>query len=165
MTLAEWTDWIKVGLFFALTFVSVQSAFVLIIHLASMLVAYYLMSVPVGYFSVLSALYCLAAVSNITILKEIRYVFVGISALHFCEAVDYFLFSHQTAFGAAYPWLINAAELLIVYYLTGKRGRDFAILNFARSIIFHRANSVNNYIHQFKAALYLHKISTQKAKE
>lgn len=165
MNLAEWTDWIKVGLFFALVFVSKQAAFVLFIHLASVAVAYCLISVPVGYFSVLSALYCVAAVSNITLLKEIRYIFVGISALHFFEAVDYYLFNYQTAFGAAYPWIINAAELLIVYYLTGKRGRDFAILNFARSIISHRANSANNYIHQFKAALYLHKIFTRKAKE
>lgn len=165
MTLAEWTDWIKVGLFFALMFISTQSVFVLLIHLSSMVTAYFLMPVPVGYFSVLSALYCVASVLNITLLKEIRCIFVAISALHFFEAIDYYLFSYQTAFGTAYPWIVNAADLLIVYYLTGKRGRDFAILNFARSIILHRANSANNYIHQFKAALYLHKISTGTDKE
>lgn len=165
MNLAEITDLIKVGLFLVACVVSTQAVFILAVHLASMVFYPAFSDTPVVYFSCLCVLYCFASVANIKLLSNIRYVLLFIAALHLTEAVDYYLFEYTTLFARWYPWLIHFADFLILFFLLGKGGRDFAILKCARHFLDYRHSSVNNYIHQHKAVLYLLKIPKEQDKE
>ena len=70
---------------------------------------------------VVGVFYAELAASNITIKLEIRYLLLCVAAVNWLCAADIQVSNGSTTyFEICYPWLINALDLLILYYLMPK---------------------------------------------
>lgn len=73
----------------------------------------------------IAALYAIISSLEITIKSEIRYLFIMISCVNWLCAVDVWRSPSpdiDTYFSIAYPYLINALDLIIIYYLLPSEG-------------------------------------------
>lgn len=73
----------------------------------------------------IAALYAIVASLEITIKSEIRYLFIMISCVNWLCAVDVWRSTNpdfDTYFSIAYPYLINALDLIIMFYLLPSEG-------------------------------------------
>lgn len=130
-------DLLKVILLLAVCRLNPAAAFILELHIISVLLLLFVNSNPIGIYCLISALYCIASTSEIRILSSIRHVLFAIGALHFGAAVEFYVFDYQTVFYLAFPYLIHALDMLtIILLLTGGRGFvGFTIIDYIRACV------------------------------
>lgn len=124
MTFTEFADLLKIGLFVLACVVNTQAIFVLLLHVANILLFKAMGDDPISYFCAAAALYGAGSVSNIRIASQICHVLLLVGVLNWAEAIDYMLFPYQTLYGMCYPWLVNGFDVLILYLLFRHRGME-----------------------------------------
>lgn len=105
---------------------NVRASAVMLAHLATIVLFSAFAADGVYYFCLVSAMFCVMALINIKVSKEICYVFFFLGCLNLAAAVDYYASVYQTVFYAAYPSIVRALDLILIAILLRDGGLKFA---------------------------------------
>lgn len=76
-------------------------------------------------FSILSAiLYSLIAYLSSRIKFELQMALCTYSALYWFNALDFFLFPHETLFYVIFPYVVKLVDVYVIYHLINKEQKD-----------------------------------------
>jgi hypothetical protein len=89
--------------------------------------AYYLTSTDFS-FSILSAiLYSLIAYLSSRVKFELQMALCAYSVLYWFNALDFFLFPHETLFYVIFPYVVKLVDVYVIYHLINKEQKDVGI--------------------------------------
>lgn len=112
-----------------------QAVAVLALHVGSLVLVFLYLESGAYYFSMVAAMYAMAAASNIKFLSSIRMALFTLAVLNWWAAVDFLAWPESTTlYYQSYPFLVNAVDmavLLLLWTQGGKRviGRFNAVDN------------------------------------
>jgi len=76
-------------------------------------------------FSILSAiLYSLIAYLSSRIKFELQMALCAYSVLYWFNALDFFLFPHETLFYVIFPYVVKLVDVYVIYHLINKEQKD-----------------------------------------
>lgn len=117
------TDVIKLFAFALACFWTRQAVAALALHVGSLVLVFLYLESGAYYFSMVAAMYAMAAASNITFLSSIRMALFTIAVLNWWAAVDFLAWPESsTWFYESYPYLVNGADMVVLLLLWGQGG-------------------------------------------